>query len=725
MHYPLGLVSLGNLPLMVEQDKSHCEETMCMTRLASTIAIIMVVVFVCIGCTASEDPPQTPQPTPTPAIEPTVDVESVVRRVLAEQSGLETPLPTSQPLPTMDVDAITSEVTERVLATLEARETPLPTPQPAPTVDVEALTRDATGRVLTTLQARETPSPTPQAARTATPIRTPTTTPPPRPTVTPTPTRPPSVAIPVSPRLIVSMPPPTHQVRLPYMTFQSSSGPLHNLYDYLVGKDRKTAAVENTHLAASWSVSADARRWSFELKENIPYYINGEASDTYFFSPEDVRHTWRLQAGIDSDRANNSGTYRPWLRSSDDILIDGNTVVWNLDLIHPDAHVYLSEDWTFGLISKAYWDDVGGENGYINHPIGAGAFSFVEYIHNEHFLLEKNYGHYRKEPEFLELQFRWVKEPATRMAMMITQETHLAQLPSEVHDQLTSRGLEIARSTLPSFFIWAPIPYYQPVSFRGDPTPNYDDTVPTRDVRVREALNLAIDRNRINDSFFSGNTIPSAVSHMAEWWDFFQDRWAPYPGPDGRTGASGGWPYPYDPQRARDLLTEAGYPNGFTLDFFAPTNLGGTPELPDIGEAMAAMWEEIGIKVNLTVSEYFPVQAMLSDRAMNGKIYLVRWSWNLPSAGMGWIWYEASRPYYEYQFITDWKEHYDTVADPAERDRLAIQLGDFWYENYLSIPLLWVFADAVYNPAVLEGYNVNQFHFGPVRYHEYTVPVYR
>ena len=68
------------------------------------------------------------------------------------------------------------------------------------------------------------------------------------------------------------------------MTFQSSSGPLHNLYDYLVGVNRKTGAVENTHLAESWSVSDDARQWTFHLKENIPYYMNGKASE-YPVSP--------------------------------------------------------------------------------------------------------------------------------------------------------------------------------------------------------------------------------------------------------------------------------------------------------------------------------------------------------------------------------------------------------------------------------------------------------
>ncbi len=520
------------------------------------------------------------------------------------------------------------------------------------------------------------------------------------------------------------MAPPYHQVRLPYMTFQSSSGPLHNLYDYLVGMNRKTPELENSHVAESWSVSPDTKTWTFELKEGIPYYINGRASE-YFFTPEDVRWTWLLQAGLESDRSNNSGTWRPRAGTVNNITYEGNTLTWNLPIIQPDFNIYLSENWTFGLISKEYWDAVGGEEGYIDHPIGMGAFSFVDYVDDEHFLLEKNVGHYRKEPEFNELQFLWNKELATIMALLLTDEAHIVMLPSDLFDEAQYRGMKIAKSTLPSFYMWGAIPWYLPESRRGEPTPNYDETAPTRNPMVRHALNLAIDRNHINDSFFNGDAAPLAVTHFAEWWDFFKDEWAPVPGPTGETGAAGGWPYPYDPDRARQLLTEAGYPNGFNLDFFAPTNLGGLPEIPDVAEAITAMWEDIGINVNLTISAYAPIQSQVTDRAMTGKIFMIRWSLNPPSVGMRWIWRKATRPYYEYPFITEWKENYDTIADSRTRKSLAQDLGDFWRNEHLSIPLLWVFGKAVFNPEVLVGYEVNHVHFGPVRYHEYTKPVYR
>ena len=118
-----------------------------MARLGWIIAAVLTAVLVisaCGGDVSTEMPAATPNETATPTLTPTetlapaptTDLESVVRRVLAEQRGSEPPTPTSQPIPTVDVEAITFEVTERVLATLEARETPTPEPTPEPTPTV-------------------------------------------------------------------------------------------------------------------------------------------------------------------------------------------------------------------------------------------------------------------------------------------------------------------------------------------------------------------------------------------------------------------------------------------------------------------------------------------------------------------------------------------------------------------------------------------------------------
>ena len=56
---------------------------------------------------------------------------------------------------------------------------------------------------------------------------------------------------------------------------------------------------------------------------------------------------------------------------------------------------------------------------------------------------------------------------------------------------------------------------------------------------------------------------------------------------------------------------------------------------------------------------------------------------------------------------------------------LAQEFGDWWVNNAISVPLLWVFDAAIYNPGVVSEYKVNLLHMGPIRYHEFTVPVYQ
>ena len=259
------LVFLIELVIFNREQSSH------VARLAFSLGVVLAVMLVATGCGTEDDLPQTSGsiPTPVPMARPVPTVTPTTR-------------PTPSPTP-----IATSVPNERQvpMPILPARPTSLPTPVPT-----------------------ETPSATPAAS----PMPTPSEAAPPTATPIPTPTSPTTQLIPLDPRLKIAMPPPTHQVRLPYMTFQSSSGPLHNLYDYLVGVNRKTGAVENTHLAEAWSVSDDARKWTFHLKENIPYYMKGKSSE-YVVSPEDVRWTWLLQAGIESDRANNTGTWRPWV----------------------------------------------------------------------------------------------------------------------------------------------------------------------------------------------------------------------------------------------------------------------------------------------------------------------------------------------------------------------------------------------------------------------------
>jgi peptide/nickel transport system substrate-binding protein len=522
---------------------------------------------------------------------------------------------------------------------------------------------------------------------------------------------------------------PAGQVTAHYQTFQSAGGHLHNIHEYLVGMDIITDEEKPIQLATSWNVDSTGRNWTFKLREGVPFYLDGKASDKYReFTSKDVRHTWEIMAG----KKNKSDSPADWLRIADDAsaieLINDHEVLIHHKLIDLEMPFVLSEEWTFGITSLDYWNDLGGnQEAYQAKPMGTGAFSFVEKAVNQHMLFKANENHWRKTPDFDELQFLWVPEAATRVAQIIAGEAHIVDVPRDSHDQLTGRGLKIYKSTLPGFHVWIRIPYYQNPTFDGRQVPNHNPNDPVRDVKVREALNLAINRNALNNQFLKGKGLPDPVEYFPPWREDCKDEWAPYPGPEGKTGCEGGWPYPGDgdPERARELLAEAGYPNGFQLRFESTLDTGGLPEMPDIAESIAAMWENIGIDIQFEIVEAGLQRQDQQEKKWTGSVNLTRYSLDPISLSLSFSWYENPRGFIEHQFVTDWKRKYDQTIDLEERLKMSRELGDWWKANHVTGPLFWVFPEVGVDPKVVEDYTVNQLHFGPVRYHEYTKAVFQ
>ncbi len=548
-------------------------------------------------------------------------------------------------------------------------------------------------------------------------------------TATPTVTATPATRELVAARLVVSMPAPAGQITAHYQSFQSAGGPLHAMYDYLVGLDPVTSEESpGFGLATEWSVDAAGRNWTFKLREDVPYYLDGKASSKYSeFTAKDVRHTWEIMAGKKND-SEQAGDWDVIVNGAEDWeIVNDHEFILHHKVIELEIPFRLSEEWTFGITSLDYWNDLGGdEEAFEAKPIGTGSFTFVEAVVNQHFLFEKVEDHWRKTSEFEEVQFLWTKEAATRVAQLIAGEVAIADLPRVLQEQILSAGMVIAKSTVPSFHMWIRVPFYQEFTFDGRKTPNWDPNEPLRDNRVRLAMQEAIDRNTINETFFKGAGIPEPVTYFPPWREDFKDEWAPFPGPDGETGAAGGWPYAFDPDHARQLLADAGFPDGFDLVFMASINSGGVPELPDVGEAIAVMWENIGINVEFQALDNAEIRARQNDHAWSGSVNLTRYSLDPISLAVSFGWFEhPARGFFEQQFITDWKNKMDTTIDADERLRLAQELGDFWRDQNVSIPLLWLFAEAGVNPNIVAEYRSNHLHFGPVRYHEYTKAVFK
>jgi ABC-type transport system substrate-binding protein len=116
-------------------------------------------------------------------------------------------------------------------------------------------------------------------------------------------------------------------------------------------------------------------------------------------------------------------------------------------------------------------------------------------------------------------------------------------------------------------------------------------SAPAKDKRVREAMNIAIDRQEISQAIFAGRAEPAAVP-MGLSWSFKDIGFKVAPE----------MTYTYDPARAKKLLADAGHPGGFALDVYA-YQLPGLPEGKAMAEAVAGYWEKIGIKMAYSPSK--------------------------------------------------------------------------------------------------------------------------
>ena len=712
------------------------------------IAALAVLSLVIVAC-GDEEPEPTSTPTPAaPAID--MDAVSAIGSAMAAQiqEGIRAELAQLQPplsedeIRTLIEGAVAQNIPEGISsADVQAMVDSAVAAAAAEGVNQEDVTA-AIGAALAQAAAGQR-EPLSQAdveriVRAAVATPEPTPTPAPTAVATPAPTATMAPKVPVDPRLKVAMVPPGHQVTMMYRTFQSSTGPQKAMYEHLIYKDRYSGEFTNEQLATEWSLTPDGMTWSAKLREGVPFHHTGTE-----FTAKDVIHTVQVLARDDSLASASIWRDLGVAEENFDVIND-HEIVWNLDKPEPLIDFWMAEEWVAGIISKDYTDLV-GLDGYHERPIGTGPFRFVEIVIDSHILHERVQDHWRKTPEFHELQFFYIKEDSTRLAKLLTREVALADVPRTQLPEAVQRGLQVATSTLPGFYIYAFIggQYYdQPTPVlagarKDDPetgiepiAPGYSADDPLRDPRVREALNVAINRDAIRKAFWGDAAIPQAIHNVPPYRFDCKDDWFPHPGPDGGTGCDGrGYPYAYDPDRATQLLTEAGYPDGFDFRLMMAPNMAGVPEGPDVGEAIHSDWGAIGLDAEIIEVEFAEVLRLNRERDMGRTVFMMRYAtgpaplgWCFPMSNVGG---GCGSSVWEYAELDEL--YVDLRKQITPEDMLAgiHATGDWMYANHLIIPLFFLYPQVGYDPGILQGYEANMLHMGPVRHHEYTVPVYK
>ena len=231
---------------------------------------------------------------------------------------------------------------------------------------------------------------------------------------------------------------------------QSRSGQLDKrpALEYLVGIDRKTG-VYIPELAEKWEMGADGKTWTITLRQGVKFHENwGE------FTARDVRHAVFLLTQPDSVQTD-AGLWRNLLGiekndTAADIekklaagveIVNDHQVIFHLQFVMPEFPENISANADLPMESKARWD-AGGKELYGQKVVGTGPFEFVERKMGSHVLYKRVDNHWRKTPEFRELEFRWVPEGVTRLASLLAEEVHISDVERALHNDAMAKGMK-------------------------------------------------------------------------------------------------------------------------------------------------------------------------------------------------------------------------------------------------------------------------------------------
>jgi len=484
---------------------------------------------------------------------------------------------------------------------------------------------------------------------------------------------------------------------------QSRSGMLDKrpALEYLVGIDRNTGAYI-PELAEKWEMAPDGKSWTITLRKGVKFHEQwGE------FTAKDVRHAIFLISQPESVQTD-AGLWRSLMGiekndSIEDIakkiaqmveIVNDHQVIIRTKFAAPELIDNFSANTDLVMESKARWDK-GGKELYGQQVVGTGPFEFVERKLSAHVLYKRVENHWRKTAEFKELEFRWVPEDVTRLATLLGGEVHISDVPRALQKDAEAKGMKIIpskRTAIGHEWLFGGMYFATPDKL--------DAKQPFVDKRVRQAMNMAINRKAIADSILGGRVQPVRVTRIHPELD--ATLWPGIWNPD--------WDkrfeelYGYNPAKAKALLAEAGYKNGFEFTVYLYT-LPGMPELVDIGQALALDWQAIELKPKLVEIDFPRVREQYRTKAIHGALWPLRGSPNALTIMRVFNKAKDSVVYaYEHPFLEERHEALGKAVDPAERARLLREMGDHKFNEFADIPMFWLLAEAVVNPKFITEY---------------------
>ncbi|HLW47232.1 MAG TPA: ABC transporter substrate-binding protein [bacterium] len=342
-------------------------------------------------------------------------------------------------------------------------------------------------------------------------------------------------------------------------------------------------------LATSWSVSPDGLVWTFKLRQGVTFH------DGTPFNAEAVKINWDRWAN-----SHNPALYQYWDSFMNDYFQEAKVVdPYTIQIVLKKPNSPMLQNLTiisFQMTSPASMKQYPTPETLGLHPVGTGPFKFVDWVRDDHVTLVANPNFFRKGlPKVQRLIERVIKDNSARFLALKSGEISAMELPN-------TDDVKVAQSD-PNLKVG-----YRPPFNTSWLAFNTNDPL-FKDIRIRQAVAYAINRQAIVQGLYSG---------LGEVATQFM--------PPGMWGRASSPPaIPYDPAKSKQLLAEAGYPNGFSFNFwYIPVSRPYFPNGKEIGTAIASDLGKVGIRANLLTEDW---ATFLKDERQTNKMPMYMGGW--------------------------------------------------------------------------------------------------
>jgi peptide/nickel transport system substrate-binding protein/oligopeptide transport system substrate-binding protein len=348
-------------------------------------------------------------------------------------------------------------------------------------------------------------------------------------------------------------------------------------------------------LAEKWEISPDGRVYTFHLRQSVRFH------DGTLLTAQDVVYTFSRLADrtTKAERVNLlyyiAGANAFHEGKSPDFpgvqAVDDHTVRITLSAPYaPFLHVLCMT--TFGVVPKGEVDR--DPAGFGDHPVGSGPYVFDSWLKDDRVVLKANRDYFKEPPPLQTVIFRVIKDEKTRFENFKSGALEHCDLPpSQIQEVRRDPRLDALVHGEPAMDMYA-------YGFNCEQPPFKDNTA------LRRALNFAVDKDNICKNIWGG-LVTTQKTYVPEGMFYF---WKDAPG------------YPYDPEKAKQLLDEAGYPGGAGLPELV-LNIDLQPTNRLVAQAVQEDLRRVGVKVRIETTAWGP----FLEKVYGGEVLFFQNTW--------------------------------------------------------------------------------------------------